>query len=202
MISSNAGLFSLLLLALAGQAKAWSCVPLSGHIAPTIVPMTEHEVLRQFSRNVADYLRTVRQDNDIIVVGRFSRKTTIPFLHEDRLEGVRDLYEAHRSADVQMPYEIEYSYIGAFGFDGQKLVDATLVPFSVDQIDARVSISADYEGVVDVLPTTEHDVIGILRSNRDRNTFEVTSSICPTYFRIESNQLSDLLACYAEGNCG
>ena len=188
---------TMLPLFLAGQAQAWTCVPPGGFIVENT--LTEEEVLRQRSKGIADVIANAL-DGDIIVVGRFSRNVPTPFLHEEQLEGIRAQYWPP-SENVQMPHQIEYTYLQAYSFEGQKLVDATLVPFSAEAIVARVSISAEYEGIVDVLPTTERDVIGILRSGYGGRALELTTSLCPSYYQIESAQMSDLLECYRDGLC-
>jgi hypothetical protein len=191
---------------LADQVNAWSCLPvgssieISGDNAPT-----EEEILRQRSEGIAEYLHNSLRGGGVAVVGRFSRNVAVPFLHEDQLEGIRALYWPP-AEDIQMPYRIEYTYTGAYTFVGHELIDAVLVPFSADVIDARVSISAEYEGIVDALPTTEFDVIGVLNTGSLNTgsrlgTFELQASPCPSYFEIEPVQLTDLLECYADGSC-
>jgi len=100
-----------------------------------------------------------------------------------------------------MPYRIEYTYFGAFSFTGHEIVGATVVPFATSVIDAQVSISAEYEGIVDALPTTESNVIGVLRTGRNEQGFKIETFPCPSYFEINQDQLSDLMKCYSEGLC-
>ena len=189
---------AILLFALAGQAQAWGCLPLVGMILyDNDNPLTEEQVLRHRSKDIADYLRNTLQGDDVVVVGQFFRNTDLPFLHEDQLEGIRALYSS-RSEDVQMPYLTEYAYIGAYRFEGHSLIDAGLVPYSGNSIDAHVSISADYGGIVDQLPITGVDIIGVIRVG---SNLEVTTSYCPSYFQIENSQVSDLLTCYEEAEC-
>ena len=186
---------------LAGQANAWSCLPVGGliEISGDHAP-TEEEILRQRSEGIAEYLHNSLRGGGITVVGRFSRNAAVPFLHEDQLEGIRELYSPP-SEDVKMPYRIEYTYTGAYTFVGDELIDAVLVPFSADVIDARISISAEYEGIVDALPTTGFDVIGVLKTGDRLGAFELQASPCPSYVVIDPVQLTDLLECYADGSC-
>lgn len=80
-------------------------------------------------------------------------------------------------------------------------MDGGLIPFEAENIDARVSIYANYEGIVDSLPPTEGDVIGVLRSFHDGTTLRLTTLLCPSYHQINSAQLADLLDCYGDGAC-
>lgn len=193
--------FTILCLFLAGQAQAWSCLPLTGPLyLNSENPLTEEEILRLGSQRIANYVGNALRDGDFIVIGQFSQNAQTPFLHEEQFEGIRAMYWPP-TENVQMPYLIEYSYPGAYGFEGHKVVDATLVPLSVDAIDARVSISAEYEGIVDQLPEMESDVIGVLRSENGGRRFELTASICPSYYEIGPAQVADLLECYRDGSC-
>lgn len=100
-----------------------------------------------------------------------------------------------------MPYQVEYTYFNAFSFAGHEMEGTTLLPFSSGSIDMRVTISAEYEGIVDVLPTTEHVVIGVLKQGGAGRKFELTTSPCPSYIQIEQVQLVDLLECYEDAEC-
>ncbi|MBE1292591.1 MAG: hypothetical protein GJ677_08890 [Rhodobacteraceae bacterium] len=131
-----------------GQAEAWSCGE------PDVVFLenrenapTEAEVLRHRSIAIAARLLDTLVDGEKIVVGRFKRNEPAPLLHEDQLDQIRAMYWPP-SKDVKMPYSIEYTYFGVYSFTGHELVGATLVPFATSAIDAQVSISAEYEGIV------------------------------------------------------
>lgn len=142
-------------------------------------------------------------EDDLVVVGRFTQTDERSFLHLDQLDELRGMYWP-RSDSTMMPMNIEYWYRSAFRFDGSQIVDGSLVPFSSTHIDACVSISAEYEGIVDQLPVTDQDVIGVLHlawSSAEYSTYELSASVCPSYDPAKPAQLQDLLACYREGEC-
>lgn len=190
--------FSLLL---AGQVQAFSCEPPGSFVVESSEnSLTSEETRRRYSEALADWFANAHRDSGFIVVGRFFRNNTPPLLHEEQLDDIRTLYWPG-SEDVQMPNEIRYRYLGAYRFEGHRLENAVLVPFSTKVIDASVTISAEYAGVVDLLPKTETYVVGVLRPSFRANAYELTTSICPSYHQIETDQVADLLECYRIGPC-
>jgi hypothetical protein len=203
MNTKHAGpwLLTVVSLFLADQAQAFTCVDQYdlpeeiGENTPTI-----EEILRYRSKEIADTAAQTNEDR-IVVIGRFTRNEPILFLHEEQLDGIRALYWPPTD-DVVMPSRIEYTYNDAYSFEGHKIENAKLVPFSADALNVRVFITSEYEGLVDVLPETDREVIGTLHRDRyDARTFELSISFCPTYFQIEPAQVSDLLECYSSGSC-
>ncbi len=205
MLTPQAGLLPLLFLALCfGQkALAFQCWPpeavhletLPGEAGPdTTSP------LRRRSLGLADVIEKTRQDNDIVIVGRFSRNIEDPLFHETQLEHIHRMYSG-TAKEGQMPVWIEYLYFRAFRFEGHRLDHTVLSPFSATNIHARVSISGDYGGIVSILPETGQDVIGILRAGPKGKSYEVDSGYCPSYYSIDPHELDDLMACYREGAC-
>ncbi len=100
-----------------------------------------------------------------------------------------------------MQHRIEYTYLDAFGFKGHQVLDGELVPVVVDNIDVRVSISAEHGGIVEALPQKGIDVIGVLRHVFEEKRLELIASPCPTYLPAKRSQLTDLLVCVNEGEC-
>lgn len=163
-------------------------------------PLTEEEILRQRSKGIADRFPNTVWDEYVVVVGQFIKNTDPPFLHEEQLEEIRSLFWPP-AENVQMPYQIEYTYLNAYRFEGHQILSGELVPLVVENIDARISIFAEYEGTVDSLPPTGSDVVGVLRPVLEGKRLELTASLCPTYHPIEPPQVIDLLACINEGEC-
>ncbi len=161
---------------------------------------SEAEHLRYRSQAFSRWLGRRNSERDVIIVGRFSQNSEEPFFHEEKIVRLRRLFSSG-TTDTMMPSQIDYTYRNAFSFDGLQLIDGASHPFQADSIDMRITISEEYEGVVDVLPSTGHDVIGILRSVREGAAWEIDSWICPSYLPIEAAQVEDLLACYNEGAC-
>ena len=194
-------LSTIWMLLLSGQARAWSCTPAGGFIIEDSEnPLTAEEIRRLRSKWFANVLDNGRVDGDVVVFGQLFRKTHIPFLHEEQLDAIRARYWPP-SDSVQMPYRIEYTYTDAYRFEGHQLLDGDLIPFVADSIDANVSISADYEGIIDTLPPTGSDVLGTLRAIYDGRRLELTTSLCPSYYQVSPAQVADLLECYNEGAC-
>ncbi len=181
---------------------AFTCEPPGAHvISHTEQPFSRAEKLRLHSTDLARHLAWQMHDGDgKIVVGRFFRNTTKQFLHEKHYESIQYAYWPP-SDETQMPARIEYSYQGVFRFEGSQISDGKLVPFSAKEIDAHITISSDYSGVVDQIPAIDREVIGVLKSSRNGRAFQVTTSICPTYFMVEGEQVKDLLACFDQGEC-
>lgn len=197
MTLKRAGLLMIVSLCVGTQAHALSCSdPGDLMVAPDEEPPTRSEILRLRSISIAN----ARKGEDIIVVGQFSRNSPVPFLHDEQFDDITAMLGFDHS-DVQRPHWIEFSYPWAYSFDGHKVDDARLVPFSSDAIGARVTISAEYEGIVDQLPAASSDVIGVLRSQYGGRSFELTTDSCPTYDPADPAQVSDLLTCYREGEC-
>jgi len=194
-------LFLILFLAPSDRAEAWSCsewppaISENSQNAPT-----QQQLLRHHSIALSSRLPNTLAEGEKIVVGKFTRNTSTPFLHEKQLEDVRAMLWPP-TEKVKMPFQIEYTYLDAYSFSGHKLEGSTLVQFTSGSVDLRVTISAEYEGIVDVLPTTEHDVMGVLKPGGAGRKFELTTSHCPSYIQIEPAQLSDLLKCYEEAMC-
>lgn len=193
---------SILPLVFAGQALAWGCIPAGGLI---IEPdenssITEKDIIRTRSKWYAERLRQAASGQDVVVFGKLFRNRPGVFLHELQVGGLRDMYDSPPSG-VKLPWQLQYTYPEAYRFEGHIFENGTLRPFSVGGIDARVSISEDYEGIMDALPVTDTDVLGVLRSIRSGNRFELTLSPCPSYYQLDQDELADLLDCYAEGVC-
>ena len=202
---TNAPVRSLLLAGFlafqAETASAWSCVYPELLVFPADEPVpSEEEELRLRSIAIWKFVQA-RQDADLVVFGQFFRNQASPFLHEQQLENIRALYWPP-SKNTQMPARIEYAYFDAYRFEGHQILNGKLVPFADERIDIRISIFAEYEGIVDVLPLTSRDVIGVLRPSLGRNRLEIEASPCRTYTPIESSQLADRLACISDGECG
>jgi len=189
-----------LLLSIPGPAKAWTCQGPDLVIYDTsqTVP-TQAEVLRQTSLNLAKTFGRLDQ-NEFIVFGEFQRNSVGRFLHETLLEDLRALYGAP-SDTVEMPIETEFTYLRAYRFVGHRHVHGNLAPFSSATIDARVSISAEYEGLVDMLPKERLHVVGVLRSKEIGAGFELRTGFCPSYFAVSPALQADILRCYADGMC-
>ncbi|MEM8836529.1 MAG: hypothetical protein AAGE89_00425 [Pseudomonadota bacterium] len=204
MLRAPARVLSLILVSffIATDAQAWDC----DHVESFYVKngedtLSKTELLRKQTRKFAEVIAGAsRQEGQFVVVGRFSKNSSAPFLHEEQLEDIRSKFWPP-SKDVEMPQRIEYTYGRAYSFQGYRFIDGKFVPFSVDAINARVSISSNYQGIVDVLPETEIDVLGILRSRVDWKVHELTTSYCPTYLKLSPDMLDDLISCYDEGAC-
>ncbi len=181
-------------------ANAWTCSFLDRlfHLNSQ-TSQTEAELLRDKSLLFAEHLST-RRDGEFVVFGRLFKTAASPFLHEEQLEGIRALYWPPSEA-VQMPNRIEYTYLGAYRFEGHRLLDGILIQFVAEDIDARVSISSEYEGIVDLLPPTDIYVAGILRRYQNNKRVELVTSPCPTFYSISPLEQADLLKCFAEGAC-
>ncbi|MEP6018827.1 MAG: hypothetical protein ABJ251_10140 [Paracoccaceae bacterium] len=191
---------SALLALQAGMATALSCRFPEQLVAPYDEErFSEDDIRRHRSKVIFESLRT-RDGASILVFGQFAKNDGAPFLHEEQIEEIRGLFWPP-SENIQMPYQIEYSYLDAFRFDGQQILNGKLVPLVLESIDARISISAEYEGIVDALPDTGMDVIGVLRPVLEGKRLEITASPCPTYQPVEASQVTDLLVCINEGEC-
>jgi hypothetical protein len=189
------------ILLLAVPTHALSC------FAPGFLPrfvadqvLTEEEMLREHSKNLAMILADMASDQGVIVLGQFNRNSTTPFLHENLVDGLLAMYWPREEA-VQMPNEIAFTYVGAYRFRGQQLNSGLLEPLVVDAINVTLSIHEEYEGVVDDLPETGKVVIGVLQTTGDGGPWYLRTSLCPSYFAIEQDQVNDLLACYQDGDC-
>lgn len=184
------------------QANALSCVnPNIALYASGEAGKTEQDLIRIRSVQFAASFAYDSQDGDVLVFGQFSKALRGPFFHERQHESIWAL-DPKVSSDVQMPHKVEYSYLGAFSFVGNKVVNGTLVPLTVEVIDAHISFSTQYvDGFYDRLPPTETNVIGVLKPSRGGQTKKLTTSVCPTYFGIDNSQISDLLQCYQDGVC-
>jgi len=202
---TNARVGLLLLTALslfqAEKASAWTCIYPEGLAIEESKEsaLSEVEVLRMHSLWFADHLLT-RRDGDVLVLGQFTKNASLPFLHEEQYQEIQKQYWPV-SEKIQMPHQIEYTYLDAYRFEGHQIVEGQLVPFEVADIDAHVTISSNYSGTVDSLPPLESVVIGVLQSYRDGKRLELTTSICPTYHPIQPDQIADLLQCFADGAC-
>ncbi|WP_282118285.1 hypothetical protein [Ruegeria atlantica] len=181
----------------AGEANALSCEEPEESIFESLLP--QDKILRLRSLSLAKILENKR-DGEVMVLGRFYKKAKRPFLHEEQLEAIRARYWPP-SENVQMPNHIEYTYLSAYRFEGHQYIEGKLIPFVAENIDARFSISATYEGIVDLLPPTEIDVLGALQLTNVEEAYEVTTSICPAYEQIEPDQAADLFQCFADGEC-
>ena len=196
----NAWVGSLpLAVALALQAQtatAWSCIFPIQFVEGSI---SEEEMRRQTSKAIFEHLLSSPK-GDLVVFGQFTKNVEVPFLHEEQLEEIRGLFWPP-AENVQMPYQIEYTYLDAFRFEGHQILNDELVPLVKEGIDVRISISAEYEGIADVFPPLGSDVIGVLRSVLEGRRLELTATPCPTYLPIEPSQVKDLLTCIDEGEC-
>ncbi|WP_037317337.1 hypothetical protein [Ruegeria halocynthiae] len=181
----------------AGEANALSCEEPEVSIFEHLLP--QDKVLRLRSLSLAEILKNKR-DGEVMVLGRFYNKVKLPFLHEEQIEAIRAQYWPP-SENVQMPDHIEYTYSGAYRFEGHQFIDGEFIPLVAEEVDARFSISILYYGIVDLLPPTEIDVVGALRLTKGVNIYEVTTSVCPTYEQVEPAQMADLLQCFADGEC-
>lgn len=188
-----------LLLFNMGEARAFSCMPPGLVIEADKAFQTEQQVLRHRSISISDRFSNL-SDSYFIVVGRFERNSDKPFLHEEQLENIRAMYWPP-SEEIKMPYQIEYYYLDAFSFEGYKIDAGKKFAFPTKPINARISISAEYEGVIDLLPKTGVNVIGVLRTVFGGRAYELTTAICPTYYEIDDAQIFDLHACYQDGSC-
>ncbi len=184
----------------AETVSAWSCTFPEVFFFPAdgSVP-SEEEMLRLRSIELSKFVQA-SQDSDLVVFGKFFKNKASPFLHERQLENIRALYWPP-SKNTQMPAQIEYTYFDAYRFEGHQILNGELVPFADEDIDIRISIFAEYEGIADALPPASRDVIGVLRPSLRRNKLEIGASPCPTYIPIGSSQLVDLLACINDGEC-
>ncbi len=135
-----------------------------------------------------------------VVVGQFHRNSTRRFLHEAQVDEIQSLYWPP-SDETEMPNNVEYSYLGAYRFEGHEISGGVLIPFSADKIDTYVTVSSDYSGVVDVLPNTDQILVGFLKKPNEKEAFRLTTAICPTYFSTDPDQLADLLECIKQGEC-
>lgn len=196
---------------LASFTSLFFCFPISVFALNSTFPLaklfeegqepTDHaERLRQVSKTLTKKLSAKNDDSKLLVIGRFTRTSHLPFLHELHFEDIQDRY-GPSSTDTQMPNRIEYHYIGAYTFEGLRNVGTEFVPFSTKSVNVRVSIQDEHEGALSLLPATHTDVIGVLTSVSLGRATEATSSLCPTYVSIDAEQKADLLACYRSGEC-
>lgn len=191
-----AGFFALQ----AETASAWICAFPELRAFPIDEPFpSEEEMLRLRSIELSKFVQSGQEAN-LVVFGQFFKNEASPFLHERQLENILALYRSP-SENTQLPTQIEYTYFDAYRFEGHQILNGELLPFEEENIDIRISIFDAYEGIVDGLPLTSRDVIGVLRPSQRRNRLEVTASPCPTYTPIETSQLADLLACISDGEC-
>ena len=196
--------FSLIAcLAGLGQAHAWSCpIPgMGGYVVGSSEVAPSEETLRRLkSRDLAERFRANRDAGFPLVLGRLSQNSDLTFLHESQLDEIRSHYWPP-SNSAQMPASFTYTYWDAYRFEGHRLLGTTLVPFSTDSIDLRISVIAEYQGAVGSLPVTERDIIGVLRPDEAGGNFSVQTDLCPSYFEIDAEGIEDLLACYRSGDC-
>nr|WP_319948221.1 hypothetical protein [uncultured Shimia sp.] len=200
-VSVGSLLLVVFLVLQGGKVSAWNCNLPEALVFPTDeTSLSEKEMLRFRSLALSKFLQP-RQEADVVVFGQFFKNSTSPFLHEEQLESIRALYWPP-SEDIQMPAKMEYTYFDALRFEGLQILDGELVPFIAESVDVRISILAENEGIVDALPPTGDEVIGVLRSPMTgRKSLEATASPCPTYLPVEPFQLADLLVCINNREC-
>ena len=203
-ISFRIPALAVLLLLQAEKVSAFSCVFPQALSPQALSPIdetlpTEEELQRLRSIELSKYIQA-RKDTDLVVFGQFFKNEEAPFLHEKQLEDVRSLYWPP-SENTQLPAQIEYTYFDAYRFIGYQILNGELVPLIDEGVDIRISIYAEYEGIVDALPLTTTEVLGMLRPSPKRNSMEIVATACPTYIPIDPSQLADLLTCMSEGEC-
>ena len=167
-------------------------IPLDQDATPARLKQAEYAFVKRTLLSAAP--------DDVLVYGQFERIGDAPFLHDLELAARREKFVPR--SDIAMPWGIEYSYSDQFRFTGHAIEAGQLVPFETTRLVIKLQTIQELEGSMSMLPPTNEMVVGVLAEvNHQAKLLQIESSYCPSYYRMNAEEIDGFLACFNDPAC-